>query len=126
MLLSSCRYTDDLLADESLFCGCTGSAVSLALHWAFSSLISLYPTLLLPMLIQLARRRAGERVYEREVARIGSANSTAKPSRQLGFLVDRVRSAKVSTSSLRSMPKSPPDLPSVLALYVSASWCSNA
>ncbi|GAK61992.1 GPI transamidase component PIG-U [Moesziomyces antarcticus] len=72
-----------------------GSAVSLALHWAFSSLISLYPALLLPMLIQLARRRAGERVYEREVARIGSAaSSTAKSSRQLGFLVDRVRSAK--------------------------------
>ena len=76
----------------------SGSAIRLALSWATSSLLSLYPVLLFPMLIQLCRRRAGELVYEREITRIGkNASSTdAKSARQLGFLVDRVRSAKVS------------------------------
>ncbi len=48
------------------------------------------------MLLLLCRRRAGELVYEREIARIGkNASSTdTKAGRQLGFLVDRVRSAK--------------------------------
>ncbi|SJX60706.1 related to GPI-transamidase subunit [Sporisorium reilianum f. sp. reilianum] len=74
----------------------SGSATLLAASWAVSSLLSLYPILLLPMLIQLCRRRAGELVYEREIARIGkdaSPNDT-KAQRQLGFLVDRVRFAK--------------------------------
>ncbi|KAJ1030044.1 hypothetical protein NDA16_000957 [Ustilago loliicola] len=74
----------------------SGSSTMLTFYWAASSLLSLYPVLLFPMLVQLCRRRAGELVYEREVARIGqSATDTeAKTARQLGFLVDRVRSAK--------------------------------
>lgn len=77
-----------------------GSATTLALSWAASSLLSLYPALLLPLLVQLCRRRAGELVYVREVARIGKSApaSDMKSARQLGFLVDRVRSAKVSSS----------------------------
>ncbi|SPO20336.1 related to GPI - transamidase subunit [Ustilago trichophora] len=71
----------------------SGSAIKLAISWATSSLLSLYPVLLFPMLIQLCRRRAGELVYEREVARLGQ-NTDTKSARQLGFLVDRVRSAK--------------------------------
>jgi len=84
----------------------SGSAILLAFCWAASSLLSLYPVLLIPMLVQLCRRRAGELVYEREIARIGkNASSTdSKTVRQLGFLVDRVRSAKVSISSSETMP----------------------
>ncbi|CDW98839.1 hypothetical protein, partial [Sporisorium scitamineum] len=74
----------------------SGSATLLAVWWVASSLVSLYPVLLFPMLIQLCRRRAGELVYEREIARIGKVTSSndTKAQRQLGFLVDRVRSAK--------------------------------
>ena len=74
----------------------SASATLLAVCWAVSSLLSLYPALLLPMLIQLCRRRAGELVYEREIARIGKhgASTDSKAQRQLGFLVDRVRFAK--------------------------------
>ncbi|KAJ9476529.1 GPI transamidase component GAB1 [Pseudozyma hubeiensis] len=75
----------------------SASALLLAVCWSISSCLSLYPVLLLPMLVQLCRSRAGELVYEREVARIGKdANSTdtIKATRQLGFLADRVRSAK--------------------------------
>ena len=74
----------------------SGSAVLLAVCWTVSSLLSLYPILLLPMLIQLCRQRAGELVYESEIVRIGqNASSTdVKAARQLGFLADRVRSAK--------------------------------
>ncbi len=49
-----------------------------------------------PMLVQLCRHRAGEIVYEREIARLGrhaSATDT-KAVRRLGFLADRVRFAK--------------------------------
>ena len=49
------------------------------------------------MLVQLCRKRAGELIYEREIARVGknALATDAKTARQLGFLVDRVRSAKV-------------------------------
>lgn len=52
------------------------------------------------MLVQLARRRAGELVYQREIVRLGKAASISdtKVVRQLGFLVDRTRSAKVSNN----------------------------
>ncbi|TKY90887.1 hypothetical protein EX895_000885 [Sporisorium graminicola] len=74
----------------------SGSAALLAVWWAASSLLSLYPVLLLPMLIQLCRRRAGDLVYEREITRIGkdASPTDTKAQRQLGFLVDRVRFAK--------------------------------
>ncbi|GAC99404.1 cell division cycle protein 91 [Pseudozyma hubeiensis SY62] len=75
----------------------SASAILLAVCWAISSCLSLYPVLFLPMLVQLCRSRAGELIYEREVARIGKdANSTdtIKATRQRGFLADRVRSAK--------------------------------
>ncbi|CCF51142.1 hypothetical protein NDA11_001995 [Ustilago hordei] len=77
----------------------SGSATKLAPCWAASSLLSLYPALLFPMLVQLCRKRAGELIYEREIARVGknALTTDAKTARQLGFLVDRVRSAKSRT-----------------------------
>lgn len=72
----------------------SASTVLLALWWSISSLLSLYPVLLFPMLIQLCRARAGELVYEREIARMGKDASGTKAGRQLGFLSDRVRAAK--------------------------------
>lgn len=80
----------------SIHSAMSGSAMLLAVCWAASSLFSLYPMLLLPMLVQLCRRRAGELVYEREIAQIGrhSSSTDTKAARQLGFLVDRVRFAK--------------------------------
>ncbi|SNX84047.1 related to GPI - transamidase subunit [Melanopsichium pennsylvanicum] len=80
----------------TIYAAISGSAILLAFWWAVSSLLSLYPVLLFPMLIQLCRRMSGELVYQREIARIGKTTSSTgtKVARQVGFLVDRVRSAK--------------------------------
>lgn len=79
--------------------------LSASLAWAFSSLLSLYPALLLPLLAQLSVQRAGERVYLGEFSRIerDQTKDYSKKLKQRGFLVDRVRFAKVGVCVARQL-----------------------
>ncbi|PWY97193.1 PIG-U-domain-containing protein [Testicularia cyperi] len=80
----------------SVYAAMSASALLGSLSWAAASLLSLYPVLMLPLLIQLTTLRAGELVYDKEIDRINNAARADKPgvTRRAGFLVDRIRSAK--------------------------------
>lgn len=62
--------------------------------------MSLHSVLFLPLLTQVLVKAAGERVYQKEVARVTHSGNLASPRKkqgQRGFLVDRVQFSKVRT-----------------------------
>ena len=79
------------------------STLVMSISWAGASLLGLYPVIVVPVLIRLCVKRAGEAEYEREATRLATAASQnghlgaadAKAIRRAGFLSDRIVRAKV-------------------------------
>ncbi|KAN0066307.1 hypothetical protein ACQY0O_000401 [Thecaphora frezii] len=96
-LSRSTATLENLCVLASVYGAMTASTLLMSISWAFASLLSLYPVLLLPILVQLCVSRAGDVEYEKEVAHFRESFQGAQSVRQArrpGFLVDRTRSAK--------------------------------
>ncbi|EPQ32296.1 uncharacterized protein PFL1_00492 [Pseudozyma flocculosa PF-1] len=96
-LARSTAAIENLAILASVYAAMTASALLMSVSWAFASLLSLYPALLLPLLCQLCVKRAGEAEYESEISHFAQKTEGSldvKRARRLGFLVDRMRKAK--------------------------------